>query len=100
MADRTAQGRSPLSGFLKCILCRRLNLILFSSSALRSKVDQCGEFGNEHSAATGSSVEPASVELSVVMPCLNEAETISKCIRKAQTVFASFFLSVLGLRRR
>jgi hypothetical protein len=34
------------------------------------------------------------------MPCLNEAETISKCIRKAQTVFASFFLSVLGLRRR
>jgi glycosyltransferase involved in cell wall biosynthesis len=28
--------------------------------------------------------EPESVELSVVMPCLNEAETLGACIRKAQ----------------
>lgn len=28
--------------------------------------------------------EPQSVELSVVMPCLNEAETLATCIRKAQ----------------
>jgi glycosyltransferase involved in cell wall biosynthesis len=28
--------------------------------------------------------EPESVELSVVMPCLNEAETLAACIRKAQ----------------
>jgi glycosyltransferase involved in cell wall biosynthesis len=27
---------------------------------------------------------PESIELSVVMPCLNEAETLEKCIRKAQ----------------
>jgi len=28
--------------------------------------------------------EPATVELSVVMPCLNEAETLGTCVRKAQ----------------
>jgi glycosyltransferase involved in cell wall biosynthesis len=28
--------------------------------------------------------EPASVELSVVLPCLNEPETLETCIRKAQ----------------
>ncbi len=28
------------------------------------------------------------VELSVVMPCLNEADTLATCIRKAQTAFA------------
>lgn len=28
--------------------------------------------------------EPESIELSVVMPCLNEAETLGKCIMKAQ----------------
>jgi len=28
------------------------------------------------------------VELSVVMPCLNEADTLATCIRKAQSVFA------------
>src|ERR1700687_2307840 len=27
---------------------------------------------------------PASVEISIVMPCLNEAETLAACIRKAQ----------------
>ena len=26
-----------------------------------------------------------SLELSIVMPCLNEAETIASCIKKAQT---------------
>ena len=37
-------------------------------------------------AATPSSagVPPAPVELSIVMPCLNEAETLAACIRKAQ----------------
>src|SRR4051812_28905442 len=29
--------------------------------------------------------ENATVELSIVMPCLNEAETIGTCIRKAQS---------------
>jgi len=29
-------------------------------------------------------MEPVTIELSVVMPCLNEAETIGKCIQKAQ----------------
>ena len=27
------------------------------------------------------------IELSVVMPCLNEAETLATCIRKAQAAF-------------
>ena len=30
------------------------------------------------------SVSPASVELSILMPCLNEAETLQVCIEKAQ----------------
>ena len=32
-------------------------------------------------------VEPVAIEVSVVMPCLNEAETLETCIRKAQKVF-------------
>src|SRR5690349_8254811 len=35
-----------------------------------------------------SSVSTHSVELSVLMPCLNEAETIATCIKKAQTWMA------------
>jgi len=31
---------------------------------------------------------PAAVEVSVVMPCLNEADTIATCIQKAQTAMA------------
>jgi hypothetical protein len=34
-------------------------------------------------------VEPSDVELSVVMPCLNEAETLEQCIRKAQDTIRS-----------
>jgi glycosyltransferase involved in cell wall biosynthesis len=30
---------------------------------------------------------PMSVELSIIMPCLNEAETLEKCIMKARTFF-------------
>ena len=59
------------------------------------------------------------IELSVVMPCLNEAETVvilAPWIRRAcsasvmpsvfaltlgaQIILSSFFLSILGLRRR
>ena len=31
-----------------------------------------------------SEIEPAAMELSIVMPCLNEAETLEICIRKAR----------------
>ena len=34
-----------------------------------------------------------SIEVSVVMPCLNEAETLETCIRKAQTAFRELGLS-------
>jgi len=59
------------------------------------------------------------VELSVVMPCLNERATVGLCVNNAlenalrivipgvvfftlgfQTVLSSFFLSVLGMARR
>jgi glycosyltransferase involved in cell wall biosynthesis len=33
--------------------------------------------------------ETNAIELSVVMPCLNEAETLATCIRKAQAAFAA-----------
>ena len=53
-------------------------------------------------APTGSSVAadaesrtpPAAVEFSVVLPCLNEAETLATCIRKARRSFAA--LGVVG----
>ena len=38
--------------------------------------------------------ESASLELSMVMPCLNEAETLGRCIEKAQR----FFDLVMGNR--
>ena len=54
------------------------------------------------SAPTGSSVAadaesrtpPVAVEFSVVLPCLNEAETLATCIRKARHSFAA--LGVIG----
>ena len=33
--------------------------------------------------------EPGVVELTVVLPCLNEAETLAVCIRKARASFAA-----------
>src|SRR4051812_1560045 len=35
-----------------------------------------------------ASTQPPTVEVSVVMPCLNEADTLSTCIGKVQTTFA------------
>jgi len=31
----------------------------------------------------GSKGEPDEIELSIVMPCLNEVETVASCVRKA-----------------
>src|SRR5690242_20174297 len=45
------------------------------------------QFHKEHPSLGSSSVmvdEHEQIELSVVMPCLNEAETLATCIRKAQ----------------
>jgi len=38
---------------------------------------------------TASAEADASIEFSIVMPCLNEAKTLEACIRKAQQAFAS-----------
>ena len=35
-------------------------------------------------ASGGMSSEPPPLELSILMPCLNEAETLATCVRKAQ----------------
>ena len=37
---------------------------------------------------TDAGAEHGSIEVSVVMPCLNEAETLAACIRKAKSLFA------------
>jgi hypothetical protein len=42
---------------------------------------------DEHQAAT-TVARPSEVEVSIVMPCLNEAETLERCIRKAQQAIA------------
>ena len=36
-------------------------------------------------AIDGAVVKPVELELTILMPCLNEAETLGACIRKAQT---------------
>src|ERR1700692_3358158 len=36
-----------------------------------------------------ASPTPTAVEVSIVMPCLNEAETLAKCIRHAQSAIAN-----------
>ena len=38
--------------------------------------------GSESAEPTGQGSESASIELSVVMPCLDEAETLATCIDK------------------
>jgi hypothetical protein len=40
--------------------------------------------GDSSRIANGRPVEDGEIELSIVMPCLNEAETLEACIRKAQ----------------
>ncbi|HXC78755.1 MAG TPA: glycosyltransferase family 2 protein [Candidatus Acidoferrum sp.] len=40
-----------------------------------------------------TSSTPTSVEVSIVMPCLNEAETLAKCIRHAQNAIAKSHLA-------
>jgi glycosyltransferase involved in cell wall biosynthesis len=44
--------------------------------------------GSEARGDAGITVDPAPVELSVVMPCLNEAATLATCIGKAQHYLA------------
>ena len=39
-------------------------------------------------AIDGGVVRPFEIELTILMPCLNEAETLGACIRKAQTFLA------------
>jgi Glycosyl transferase family 2 len=88
----------------------------------------------QRSSRTAATSTPDAVEVSIVMPCLNEAETLAVCIQKAQraieqdglaaeiivadngstdgsqvipavvllalgtqTVFASFFISILSI---
>jgi hypothetical protein len=41
----------------------------------------------------GNVVQPETIELSVVLPCLNEAETLEICIRKAQRSLAELGVS-------
>jgi glycosyltransferase involved in cell wall biosynthesis len=43
------------------------------------------ETTSEPIAVAGSQSNKSPVELSIVMPCLNEAETLAICIHKAQT---------------
>ena len=43
------------------------------------------ELATQSSAATASPTAVATLELSILMPCLNEAETLERCIRKAQS---------------
>jgi glycosyltransferase involved in cell wall biosynthesis len=44
-------------------------------------------------ASKHTSSAPTAVEVSIVMPCLNEAESLAKCIRHAQTAIAKGGLS-------
>lgn len=55
-----------------------------TASAQFQSVDAPAEFDHAEPA-----VADASIEFSIVMPCLNEANTLEACIRKAQTAFAS-----------
>jgi glycosyltransferase involved in cell wall biosynthesis len=43
------------------------------------------EPATQSSPATASATAVATLELSILMPCLNEAETLERCIRKAQS---------------
>lgn len=45
--------------------------------------DHAREVSQEAAASSTATLDPAP-ELSIVMPCLNEAETIGTCIQKAQ----------------
>ena len=50
--------------------------------------------GSSVAADAESGTPPAAVELSVVLPCLDEAATLATCIRKARSSFAA--LGVVG----
>ena len=50
------------------------------------------ETGSGDSFVTTRAIDPA-IELSIVMPCLNEAETLAACIDKAQRAIADLKIS-------
>jgi glycosyltransferase involved in cell wall biosynthesis len=56
--------------------------------AAMQAVDACLALPPALTADEKVSATPAAIELSVVMPCLNEADTLATCIRKAQRALA------------
>jgi glycosyltransferase involved in cell wall biosynthesis len=56
--------------------------------AAMQAVDACLALPPALTADENVSAPPAAIELSVVMPCLNEADTLATCIRKAQRALA------------
>jgi CRISPR/Cas system CSM-associated protein Csm4 (group 5 of RAMP superfamily) len=44
--------------------------------------------------------EKENVELTVVMPCLNEAETVATCVRKAMGFLTASGITGKGIRQR
>jgi len=50
-----------------------------------SQTDGCGDLATS---VAGTSPRPMLVELTILMPCLNEAETVATCVRKARDYLA------------
>ena len=61
--------------------------------ALEATIDVNAQHELEERAATQTAV----VELSVVMPCLNEADTLGTCIEKAQRALREHGIEVTAL---
>jgi len=55
-----------------------------AEQAIRECLETCETDGSVGDHAGDGEARPASLELSVVMPCLNEADTLAICIEKAQ----------------
>src|SRR5687767_6275990 len=53
-------------------------------SAMPAAFDS-GSQGSEMLTGSGQDVEQPTLELTILMPCLNEAETLGTCIDKART---------------
>ena len=68
--------------------------VLESDDSSATECDNLRRADRELRTPAPAATPPAVVELSVVLPCLNEAETLATCIRKARRSFAT--LGVVG----
>src|SRR4029078_10894810 len=71
----------------KTLQCVHSGAVKIASNPSRGKSKPVNSLPLDEAVQSSDVAVISGIELSVVMPCLNEAETLATCIRKAQAAF-------------